>query len=182
MGGLMGRVVISAGAMAAAWSLGTSSAMACIPLHPCAYSNRWTEFELAHTTVPADGVLVFRVARVSQTLETPAALAYVEVVVTDASGATVAGVTEALDGSWKGVVWRPAAPWSPGENYSVSVAVDNDTLGLLHDDELSNEKGLCGGNLATNTNFEVATIPAEAFALDQPSGEQTVTLTPPARA
>ena len=100
---------------------------ACDP-DPCGTSDKWQSFQMRSEDLATNSVLLFDARRgpLAVGLTDAQAIAYLDAEVT-ADGQPITGSFEVEDG-WRGVVWRPDAPFSAGAEISVTLTVDNDSI------------------------------------------------------
>lgn len=141
-------------------------AEACQP-DPCESSNRWASFELVGEVASPDGVLRLSARKNNGLATVEEALAYVELEVTDAGGMLVEGAFE-YDAGWASLVWRAAAPLSPGASYDVLLRVDNDALAVALDEEWIAEESWCGENIERPSTLSTTLMSLPPLAVPAP--------------
>jgi MYXO-CTERM domain-containing protein len=110
-----------------ALALAPRPAQACDP-DPCYDSDKWQQLDVVSEVVASDGVIFLDARRGDNAdgLTDEEALAYLAVEVTQ-DGQPITGAVEVQDG-WRGLVWRPDAPLTPGAALAITLTVDNDAI------------------------------------------------------
>lgn len=148
-----------------AWGALPNTAEACSP-DPCADSNRWQYFSLASLEVAPDGVLRFS-GRTNGFADTADTLEYVSLAVFDETGAEVLGALEFHE-ELNAFAWRPQEQFEASAQYTATLFVDNDALGLALDDKWISEKSGCGPNIDEALSFETTADLLPALSLPEP--------------